>query len=62
MDFQVAQLVKNLLANVGDWVQSWVKNIPWRRKWKPTLVLLPEKFHGQKRRWATLHVITKIWT
>ena len=41
-------MVKNLLANAGDWVQSWVKNIPWRRKWQPTLVLLPEKFHGQK--------------
>ena len=48
MGFQVAQLAKNLLANAGDGVQSWAKNIPWRRKGQPTLVLLPEKLYGQK--------------
>ena len=26
----------------------WVGKIPWRRKWQPTLVSLPEKFHGQR--------------
>ena len=26
----------------------WVRKIPWRRKWQPTLVLLPGKFHGQR--------------
>ena len=25
---------------------SWVRKIPWRRKWQPTPVLLPGKFHG----------------
>ena len=24
----------------------WVGKIPWRRKWQPTLVLMPGKFHG----------------
>ena len=24
----------------------WVGKIPWRRKWQPTSVLLPGKFHG----------------
>ena len=28
----------------------WVGKIPWRRKWQPTSVLLPGKFH----RWRTL--------
>ena len=28
----------------------WVKKIPWRRKWKPTPVFLPGKFHGQRSR------------
>ena len=28
----------------------WVGKIPWRRKWKPTPVLMAEKFHG----WRTL--------
>ena len=26
----------------------WVGKIPWKRKWQPTPVFLPEKFHGQK--------------
>ena len=30
---------------------------PWRRKWQPTPVFLPGKFHGQ--RWATVHGVTK---
>ena len=25
-----------------------VGKIPWRRAWQPTLVLLPEEFHGQR--------------
>ena len=24
----------------------WIGKIPWRRKWQPTPVFLPEKFHG----------------
>ena len=27
----------------------WVGKIPWSRKWHPTLVSLPGKFHGQRR-------------
>ena len=26
----------------------WVRKIPWWRKWQPTPVFLPEKFHGQR--------------
>ena len=26
----------------------WVGTIPWRRKWQPTPVFLPGKFHGQR--------------
>ena len=26
----------------------WVGKIPWRRKWQPTLVFLPEQSHGQR--------------
>ena len=25
----------------------WVRKIPWRRAWQPTLVLLPGESHGQ---------------
>ena len=26
----------------------WVGKIPWRKKWQPTPVLLPGKFHGRR--------------
>ena len=32
--------------NVGPWFDPWDGKIPWRRKWQPTPVLLPRKFHG----------------
>ena len=31
------------------WFDPWVRKIPWRRKWKLTLVFLPGKSHGQRR-------------
>ena len=27
---------------------SWVGKIPWRRKWQPTPILWPGKFHGRR--------------
>ena len=49
---QVALVVKNLPANERDTAavgfDAWVRKIPWRRKWKPTLVFLPGEFHGQR--------------
>ena len=27
---------------------SWVRKIPWRRKWQPTPVFFPGKSHGQR--------------
>ena len=26
---------------------SWVRKIPWKKKWQPTLVFLPGKSYGQ---------------
>ena len=26
----------------------WVEKIPWRKKWQPTPVFVPGKFHGQR--------------
>ena len=31
-----------------DGFNSWVRKIPWRRKWRPTPVFLLGKSHGQK--------------
>ena len=42
---------KEPAASAGDsrdWVDPWVRKIPWRRKWQPTPVFLPGKFHGQE--------------
>ena len=50
-DSQVVPVVKNLPANAGDArnVSSifWVGKIPWR-KWQPTPIFLPGKYHGQR--------------
>ena len=27
---------------------SWVRNIPWRKKWQPTPIFYPRKSHGQR--------------
>ena len=48
--------VKNLPANVGDKRDSGsilglmpgLGSSPGKGKWQPTVVLLPEKFHGQE--------------
>ena len=40
---------KNPPANAGDGDSiPGLEKIPWRRKWQPTPVFLPEKFHGQR--------------
>ena len=42
-------MVKNLPANTGDARDNpRVRKIPWSRKWQPTPVFLPGKFHGQR--------------
>ena len=42
---------KEPAADAGDsrdWVDPWVRKIPWSRKWQPIPVFLPGKFHGQR--------------
>ena len=43
-------VVKNPPANTGDRSEfvPWVRKIPWRRAWQPTLVFLPGESHGQR--------------
>ena len=42
----VAQMVKHLPAMQETEFNRWVRKIPWRRKWQPTAIHLPGKFHG----------------
>ena len=46
--FPGGSVVKNLPANAGD-MGPRVRKIPWRGKWQPTPVFLPEKSQGQRR-------------
>ena len=40
----------------------WVGKIPWSRKWLPTPVFLPGKFHGQRKLVGYIvHGVTKSW-
>ena len=47
---QVALVVKNQPANAGDRRDAGsipgMGRFPWRRKWQPTPVFLPEKSNG----------------
>ena len=41
----------------------WFRKIPWKRKWQPTPVFLPEKNPMDRGAWwATVHRVTKSWT
>ena len=40
-------MVKNLPTVQRCGFNPWVRKIPWKRKWQPTPVFLPGKFHGQ---------------
>ena len=41
-------MVKNLPAMQETQVRSWVRKIPWRPEWQPSLVFLPGEFCGQR--------------
>ena len=59
-------VVKNLPIDAGDArdvsFDPWVKKSSWRRKWQPTSVFLPGKFHGQGGLWAAVHGVTELDT
>ena len=44
----VAQTVKHLSTTWETRVRSLGREVPWRRKWQSTPVLLPGKSHGQR--------------
>ena len=41
------------------WLDPWVGQIPWRRAWQPTPVLLPGKPHGQGAWPAEVHRVSE---
>ena len=41
---------------------AWVRKIPWRWKWEPTPVFVPEKSHGQRNLAGYGSMASKSWT
>ena len=49
--FPGGTMAKNLPANAGSKrcrFNPWVRKILWSRKWQPTPIFLPGKFHEQR--------------
>ena len=47
--FPGGSVVKKICLPVWEMqIRPWIGKIPWRRKWQPTPVFLPGKFHGQR--------------
>ena len=44
----VAQPVRICLHYRSLGLDSWVRKIPWRRKWQPRPIFLPGKSHGER--------------
>ena len=56
--FPCGSVIKNLPANEGD-ASSWVRKIPWRRKWQPPSVFLPGNPMDRGVWWVIVHEVTK---
>ena len=41
-------MVKNLPVIRRCGFDLWIRKVPWRRKWQPIPVFLPEELHGQR--------------
>ena len=41
------------------WVRSLGREDPWRRKWQPTPIFLPESSMDREVWWATVHGVAK---
>ena len=54
-----SSMVKNPLANAGDTGLILGLADPWRRKWQPTPVRSPGKYHGHSILAATVHGVIK---
>ena len=52
MDFPGSSVVKEFTCQWrrcrSRWFDFWIGKIPWRRKWKPTLIDFPWKSHGYR--------------
>ena len=55
--------MKSPPPNAGDRRDvGLILGIPCSRKWQPTPVFLPERSHGQRAWWATVHGVAELDT
>ena len=59
MGFPGGSVVKNPPASAGLQVRSWVRKIPWRRKWQTTPVFMPGESIVRGDWWATVYDVAK---
>ena len=62
LGFPRDSVVKTPPANEEPRVQSLSREDPWRRKWQPIPVYLPENPMERGAWWATFHGLAKSWT
>ena len=59
--YLVVQTVKNLCVMQETQVQSWVRKIPWRRKWLLTPAFFRGEFHRQRNLvFPTVHGVARV--
>ena len=56
----VAQIVKNLPGMWETQVQSLGRKDSRRREWQPAPVFSPERSHGQRSWWTTVHGVRRV--
>jgi len=61
MGFSGSSAGKESACNAGDWFDSWVGKICWRRDRLPISVFWPGEFHGLYRPWGCKGSDTTEW-
>ena len=58
-DFPGCSVVRIRLPRRRLKFDLWVRKIPWRRKWQPTLIFFPGKSHVRGAWWVIVHGVAK---
>ena len=53
-------MAKNLPAMQEPKFDPWVRKVPWRREWLPSLVFVPENSMDRGAWLATVHAVARV--
>ena len=56
MEYNINSIGDTVVKNPPAY-DPWVGKIPWSRKWQPTPVFLPGKFHGRRSLVGSMRVV-----